>query len=101
MVTICERVIILEVIETKNASLVLWERKKLNLSGIQDVLSFDELSVYLITAQGNLLIEGADLHIKVLDVSSGYMTIEGSSRSMIYNDKETKKKDGFFAKMLK
>lgn len=91
----------MEIYENKNASLILWERKNLNLSGIKDVISFDDLSVYLITEQGNLLIEGTDLHITVLDVSSGHMTIEGTIRSMIYNDKETKKKDGFFSKMLK
>ena len=91
----------MEATETKNASLLLWERKKLNLSGIKDVISFDDLSVYLITEQGNLLIEGTDLHITVLDVSSGHMTVEGVICSMVYHDKETKKKDGFFAKMIK
>ncbi len=91
----------MEITDTKNASLILLERKKLNLSGIKDVSSFDDLSVYLITEQGNLLIEGTDLHITVLDVASGCMTIEGLICSMIYHDKDLKKKDGFFAKMIK
>ena len=83
------------------ASLVLYQRKKLSLCGIEDVISFDELSIYLITENGNLLIEGADLHITVLDVSSGNMTVEGMIRSIIYNDKEAKKKEGFFSRMMK
>ena len=87
--------------ENNCASIMLWERKTLNLLGIEDVISFDDTNVYLITKYGNLLIEGEALHITVLDVSSGKMTIDGLIRAMIYNDKETKKKDGFFSRMLK
>jgi len=84
-----------------NASVVLYQRKRLNLSGIEDVISFDELSIYLVTDNGNLFIEGAELHITVLDVAKGNMTVEGMIRSIVYNDKETGKKDGFFKRMMK
>ena len=90
----------METTETK-ASLVLYQRKKLNLSGIEDVISFDELSIYLVTDNGNLLIEGTDLHITVLDITSGNMTVEGMVRSIIYNDKATAKKESFFSRMIK
>ena len=83
------------------ASLVLYQRKLLHLGGIEDVISFDELSIYLVTENGNLLIEGTDLHITTLDVASGHMTVEGMIRSMIYNDKESGKKEGFFARMMR
>ena len=84
------------------ASVILWNRKILNLTDISDVISFDELSIYLITkSNGNLLIEGSDLHITTLDVASGNMTVEGTICSMIYNDKESKKKDSFFSRILK
>ncbi len=84
-----------------DANLTLWNRKILNLSGIEDVISFDELSVYLVTKEGNLLIEGAELHITTLDVSEGNMTIEGVINSMVYHDKENAPKGGFFSKMFK
>ena len=90
----------METQETK-AALVLYQRKILHLSGIKDVISFDELNIYLITENGNLLIEGNDLHITTLDVASGNMTVEGIVCAMIYNDKENKKKDGFFSRMTK
>ena len=83
------------------ASLVLYQRKTLSLCGIEDVISFDELNIYLITTEGHLLIEGSDLHITILDVASGNMTVEGMIRSLVYNDKETKKKEGFFSRMMK
>ena len=87
------------------ASVILWNRKILNLTDINDVISFDELNIYLVTKNnGNLLIEGNegnDLHITTLDIASGNMTVEGTICSMIYNDKESKKKDNFFSRMLK
>lgn len=87
--------------ESKNTSLELKNREILRLTGITDVISFDEMSVYLVTESGNLLIEGNSLHITTLDVANGNMTVEGFIRSLIYNDKETTKKGGFFSKVIK
>ena len=87
--------------EAKETSLALKNREILNLTGIEDVISFDEMSVYVVTGNGNLLIEGTGLHITTLDVSNGNMTVEGFIRSMLYNDKETTKKGGFFSKVMK
>lgn len=91
----------LETTEMKNAEITLWERKRLLLENIEDVISFDDLSIYLITKFGNLLIEGSELHITTLDVQSGEMMVEGLICSILYNDKDSKKKDGFFSKILK
>ena len=92
--------------DTKNelqhdADLMLWNRNKLNLQVIEEVISFDELNVYLITKDGHLSIDGTDLHITTLDVSAGTMIIEGYVCSIIYNDKEQATKNGLFAKIFK
>ena len=84
-----------------DVDLMLWNRKKLSLQGIEDVISFDDLNVYLITKEGHLLIEGSDLHITTLDVSAGKMMIEGYIKSIIYNDKEQLTKNGFLSKIFK
>lgn len=91
----------MEITENNHVSLLLSSRKLLSLTGVEDVISFDDTTVYLITNDGKLLIEGKDLHITTLDVSLGNMAIEGYISAMIYNDKETGKKEGFFSKMLK
>lgn len=84
------------------ASLILHNRKTLYLTDINDVISFDELNIYLKTKNnGNLLIEGNNLHITTLDIASGNMTVEGTIGSMIYNDKESTKKESFFSRILK
>ena len=85
----------------RTTDLMLRNRKNLSLTGIEDVISFDELSVYLVTGDGNLLIEGTDLHIATLDVSDGNMTIDGYIRSIIYHDKTPTKKSGFLSKVFK
>lgn len=85
----------------KSTSLSLKDRAVLTLEGVEDVISFDEMSVYLITGNGNLLIEGTGLHITTLDVSNGSMKIEGFVRAMLYNDKEAGKKGGLFSKVVK
>lgn len=87
--------------ERKETSLSLKNRDTLTLEGVEDVISFDEMSVYLVTGNGNLLVEGTGLHITMLDVSNGRMSIEGFVRSMLYNDKENAKKGGFFSKVGK
>lgn len=87
--------------ERKETGLSLTNREMLSLEGIEDVISFDEMSVYLVTGSGNLLVEGSGLHITTLDVTSGKMSIEGFVRAMVYNDKESTKKGGFFSKVMK
>ena len=87
--------------EKKKANLQLTNRERLELDGVEDVLSFDEMSVYLVTKSGNLLVEGNDLHITTLNVESGDLVIEGYVRSIAYNDKETNKKGSFFSRVLR
>lgn len=84
-----------------DAELILWNRSKLRLQGIEDVVSFDDLIIYMITKNGNLTIEGSSLHITMLDVSNGNMMVEGNINAIIYNDKEPLTKHGFFSKLLK
>ena len=87
--------------DKQSTKLQLTNREHLELDGIEDVLSFDETSVYLVTKNGNLLVEGTDLHITTLNVESGDLVIEGYVRSMAYNDKESGKKGSFLSRVLK
>ena len=44
-------------------SLVLEERRRLNVSGVSEVLSFDEEQVVMETALGQLTVEGRNIPI--------------------------------------
>ena len=64
--------------------LALFDRALLKVSGVSHVESFDAENIYLITAQGDLLIKGEDMNIAQLDLESGDIAIRGVIDSMEY-----------------
>lgn len=73
-------------------------RETMTLSGIEDVVSFDDAAIYLITCAGKLIVEGSGLHITALDVSLGKMTVDGYITALMYDDREKGKKTGLFSR---
>ena len=51
--------------------LLLEQRKTLSLGGVQDVKSFDENEVLLVTVCGVLTIRGKELHVGRLELEKG------------------------------
>ena len=70
-------------------------RKNLFLTGIEDVLSFDENGLLLQTGDGTLTVDGSEIHIVTLSVESGELAVEGRICGLYYVDR-TAKKTGFF-----
>lgn len=69
-------------------TLVIEDRKRLSVSGVTDVESFDEETVALATELGELIIHGYDLHINRIDVESGDLSLEGEIISLTYTDNQ-------------
>ncbi len=65
-------------------TLTLKGRAELLLTGVEDVIRFDEGAVVLSTADGTLAIEGEALHIQQMNVDSGEFGIEGKIGSLCY-----------------
>lgn len=63
------------------------DRKRLQLTGVTDVESFDEQTVLLVTEPGELVIRGNGLHISRIDVASGDLTLEGEIDELSYGDR--------------
>ena len=78
-------------------SLTLCGRKNLTLTGIEDVISFDENGLLLLTGEGTLTVDGSEIHIVTLCVESGELVVEGRICGLYYVDKVAKK-TGFFAR---
>ncbi len=57
--------------------ITLLERKRLQLTGVVHVDSFDDDEVILNTKMGGMVIKGQSLHVNQLDVAAGNLTIEG------------------------
>lgn len=67
-------------------SLKLTERRKLELTGINNVNSFDEEEIVLETGLGNLCVLGQELHIIMLNLDEGKVGIEGDITSLEYKN---------------
>lgn len=78
-------------VEDNRCNLFLENRKKLTLSGVIEVISFDESKIDLTTSLGNLTIKGEDLKMNKLDVQNGDVIIAGNIGSVVYNGKVSKK----------
>lgn len=78
-------------VQDNKSSLNLEDRKKLTLSGVVEVMSFDEEKIDLTTKLGNLTIKGEELKMNKLDVQNGDVIIIGNISSMVYNGKVSKK----------
>lgn len=87
--------------DTAIHNLILEGRKRLSVSGVTDVDSFDENTVLLYTNMGELTVKGSDLHVNDLSVTSGEMNIEGDIHAVIYGDKERQSPLGFIGKLFR
>lgn len=83
-------------------NIILENRNILNVSGVEDVDSFDEHSIVIFTQMGVLAVKGENLHINKFSVEGGDLSIEGKIYSMAYTDDfGGKSQGGFFSKMFK
>ncbi len=64
--------------QSRPHNVILESRKRMNLSGITDVDSFDEQLVVLYCDTGQIAIRGEQLHINRIDVETGEVSLEGS-----------------------
>ncbi len=81
-------------------SIIMEDRKKLSVSGVTDIDSFDEQTVIAITDMGELTIRGWNLHITRLNLEQSELLVDGEISSLTYTDTRPQAK-GFFAKVLR
>ena len=66
--------------------LTLNERKNLTMTGVTEVLRFEESAVVLQTALGTAVIQGQDLKLKTLSLEGGQMAVEGKISGISYEE---------------
>lgn len=75
--------------ETKGMhSVILENRKKLALSGVKDVISFDDCAVVMQTVLGRLTVKGDSLHISGFNRETGDLQMDGLISIFGYSDTE-------------
>ncbi len=66
--------------------LTLNERRQLSMTGVSEVISFDDTAVILRTQLGTLNIHGKDLQLKTLSLEGGQVAVEGTVSALIYEE---------------
>ncbi len=82
-------------------NIILESRKKLSVSAVEEIISFNDEEIILATSMGVLEISGKELHIHKLSVESGETVISGTVEELKYVDSQGEKSEGFFAKLFK
>ena len=82
-------------------NVILENRKKLTMTGIKDVLSFDDEIVSVESELGLINIKGTDLKVNKISVESGDVIVEGVIRAIEYSDKEFGPKQGLMSRIFK
>lgn len=83
-------------------NIVLENREKLSISGVLDVLSFDDQIVILETELGLLTVKGENLRINKLSLDTTEVVINGEIYNLGYTEKcSDKKNSGLLNKIFK
>ena len=70
------------------------DRTNIKMTGVLDVISFDEEMIVSETELGVLILKGLNFHISKLNLDSGDLEIDGEIYSLIYEDKSSYGKTG-------
>ena len=81
-------------------NVIMESRKKVSVSGVDDVESFDENEIVMSTSQGILIVRGSDLRIEKLSLDSGDVVLEGTIDRLEYED-DVKVTGGLFSRLFK
>ena len=83
-------------------NLSISERKKIVMSGIKKIVSFDSEEFLMESSLGMVLLKGRDLEIVKLDTNDGNVSIKGFVNALSYLETNEKiKEEGFLTKLFK
>lgn len=75
--------------------IILDERERLSVTGVTDVISFDEETITADTDMGVITIRGENLHISKLNLEDGILQTDGNIDGIEYSDGNMSSKGGF------
>ena len=72
----------------KGHRILLENRSRLSVTGVEEVVRFDESEIVLSTCQGDLTIRGGELHMEQLSLNGGELRVEGLVEALSYEAAE-------------
>ena len=82
-------------------NIILENREKLTVTGVIDVLSFDDQIIIIETELGLLTIKGEDLRINKLTLDNSEIIVEGKIFNLSYSEDNKKTNQNLFGKIFK
>lgn len=82
-------------------NIILENRNKLSISGVNDVDSFDDKQISAFTEMGFLTIKGSNLHINKFNTQNGELNLSGKIDSLIYSNREKVSTTNLISKLFK
>ncbi len=89
-----------EIVSNIKSGLILDDRKHMTLTGVIEVISFDDEKIVFNTILGKLVIKGQGLKMDKVDVKNSDVIIRGYMNSFVYSGK-VKNKKSFLKKLFK
>lgn len=88
--------------ERDHQNITLRDRKKLLITGVHNVDSFNEELIVVDSELGLIVIRGADMHINKLDVESAALDVEGEIAVIEYVEQTApQRKSGFLSGLFR
>ena len=84
-------------------ALTIDRRERVVVTGMLDVISFDEETVIAETEMGILVLRGNNLHVSRLNLDNGELDLDGDITSVTYEDAHSpgKSKGSFIGKLFR
>jgi sporulation protein YabP len=83
-------------------NITLRDRKKLLITGVHNVDSFNEECIVVDSELGIIVVRGLDMHINKLDVESAALDVEGEIVMIEYLDQTVpQRKSGFLSSLFR
>ena len=79
---------------------LLENRKKAVITGVQEIHSFNENEVLLLSEAGKILLKGEQLHVRKLNLEKGDAEVERRVDSLSYLTRNAHKKDESILKRM-
>lgn len=72
--------------EQADHRLSLSQRSQLTMTGVSEVVSFEDNAVVLKTSLGTLVVQGRELKLKTLSLEGGQVAVDGTVSALIYEE---------------
>lgn len=82
-------------------NIILESREKLSVSGVVDILTFDEEEITLDTQLGMLTVKGSDLKVEKLSLDTGEIVAKGTFDHIAYQREATPKRESILKSIFR